>query len=87
MLPHSGGKKERTKTKGEKAEETCYRDKDSGKVIDRDSDLDGDGKINQDELKEALKTLLGEKLKKGEQEEMLKELDINADGNIDFEGN
>ena len=43
MLHHSGGKKERTKTKGEKAEETCYRDKDSGKVIDRDSDLDGDG--------------------------------------------
>ena len=49
-------------------------------------DLDGDGKINQEELKEALKTLLGEKLKKGELEEMLKELDINADGNIDFEG-
>ncbi|XP_072232544.1 calcium-binding protein 2-like [Leuresthes tenuis] len=48
-------------------------------------DLDGDGKINQEELKEALKTLLGEKLKKGELEEMLKELDINADGNIDFE--
>ncbi|CAG5929374.1 unnamed protein product [Menidia menidia] len=48
-------------------------------------DLDGDGSINQEELKEALKTLLGEKLKKGELEEMLKELDINADGNIDFE--
>lgn len=48
--------------------------------------MDGDGKINQDEMKEALKTLLGEKLKKGELEEILKELDINADGNIDFEG-
>ncbi|XP_069374725.1 calcium-binding protein 2-like [Paralichthys olivaceus] len=48
-------------------------------------DLDGDGKINQDEMKEAVKTLLGEKLKKGELEEILKELDINADGNIDFE--
>ncbi|KAM6909049.1 calcium-binding protein 2-like [Xenentodon cancila] len=48
-------------------------------------DLDGDGKITQEELKEAMKTLLGEKLKKGEQEEMLRELDINADGNIDFE--
>uniref|UniRef100_A0A3B3HAE6 EF-hand domain-containing protein n=1 Tax=Oryzias latipes TaxID=8090 RepID=A0A3B3HAE6_ORYLA len=48
-------------------------------------DQDGDGKINQDEMKEALKTLLGEKLKKGEQEEILKELDVNADGNIDFE--
>ncbi|KAM8746773.1 calcium-binding protein 2-like [Acanthopagrus schlegelii] len=48
-------------------------------------DLDGDGKINQDELKEAIKSMLGEKLKKGELEEILKELDINADGNIDFE--
>ncbi|XP_015252445.1 PREDICTED: calcium-binding protein 2-like [Cyprinodon variegatus] len=48
-------------------------------------DLDGDGKINQEEMKEALKTLLGEKLKKGELEEILKELDVNADGNIDFE--
>uniref|UniRef100_A0A672GF40 EF-hand domain-containing protein n=1 Tax=Salarias fasciatus TaxID=181472 RepID=A0A672GF40_SALFA len=48
-------------------------------------DLDGDGKINQDEMKEAVKTLLGEKLKKGELEEILKELDINADGMIDFE--
>uniref|UniRef100_A0A3P9PJC1 EF-hand domain-containing protein n=1 Tax=Poecilia reticulata TaxID=8081 RepID=A0A3P9PJC1_POERE len=49
-------------------------------------DLDGDGKINQDEMKEALKSLLGEKLKKGELEEILKELDVNADGSIDFEG-
>ncbi|KAM9424154.1 calcium-binding protein 2-like [Pholidichthys leucotaenia] len=48
-------------------------------------DLDGDGKINQEELKEALKSLLGEKLKKGELEEITKELDINADGTIDFE--
>uniref|UniRef100_A0A3P8TWG4 EF-hand domain-containing protein n=1 Tax=Amphiprion percula TaxID=161767 RepID=A0A3P8TWG4_AMPPE len=48
-------------------------------------DLDGDGKINQEEMKEAVKSLLGEKLKKGELEEILKELDINADGNIDFE--
>lgn len=37
-------------------------------------------------MKEAVKTLLGEKLKKGELEEILKELDVNADGNIDFEG-
>lgn len=49
-------------------------------------DLDGDGKINEDEMKEAVKSLLGEKLKKGELEEILKELDINADGTIDFEG-
>lgn len=37
-------------------------------------------------MKEAVKTLLGEKLKKGELEEILSELDINSDGNIDFEG-
>ncbi|XP_059211099.1 calcium-binding protein 2 isoform X2 [Centropristis striata] len=48
-------------------------------------DLDGDGKINQDEMKEAVKSMLGEKLKKGELEEILKELDINEDGSIDFE--
>ncbi|CAL8325391.1 unnamed protein product [Lota lota] len=48
-------------------------------------DLDGDGKINQEEMKDAVKTMLGEKLKKGELEEILKELDINADGDIDFE--
>ncbi|CAF96460.1 unnamed protein product [Tetraodon nigroviridis] len=48
-------------------------------------DLDGDGKINEDEMKEAVKSLLGEKLKKGELEEILKELDINSDGTIDFE--
>ncbi|KAK7909371.1 hypothetical protein WMY93_014055 [Mugilogobius chulae] len=48
-------------------------------------DLDGDGNINQDEMKEAVKHLLGEKLKKGELEEILKELDVNADGSIDFE--
>ncbi|XP_022068528.1 calcium-binding protein 2 isoform X2 [Acanthochromis polyacanthus] len=48
-------------------------------------DLDGDGKINPEEMKEAVKSLLGEKLKKGELEEILKELDINADGSIDFE--
>uniref|UniRef100_A0A8C3FZN5 EF-hand domain-containing protein n=1 Tax=Cyclopterus lumpus TaxID=8103 RepID=A0A8C3FZN5_CYCLU len=48
-------------------------------------DLDRDGKINQDEMKEAIKSMLGEKLKKGELEEIIKELDINADGSIDFE--
>ncbi|KAM7366105.1 hypothetical protein PAMP_015573 [Pampus punctatissimus] len=48
-------------------------------------DLDGNGKINQEEMKEAVKSMLGEKLKKGELEEILKELDVNADGDIDFE--
>uniref|UniRef100_A0A4W5N7A6 EF-hand domain-containing protein n=1 Tax=Hucho hucho TaxID=62062 RepID=A0A4W5N7A6_9TELE len=49
-------------------------------------DQDCDGKISQDEMKEAVKSLLGEKLKKGELEEILKEIDINGDGSIDFDG-
>ncbi|KAK9524577.1 hypothetical protein VZT92_016961 [Zoarces viviparus] len=48
-------------------------------------DVDGDGKITQEEMREAVKSMLGEKLKKGELEEIIKELDINADGSIDFE--
>ncbi|XP_030635314.1 calcium-binding protein 2 [Chanos chanos] len=48
-------------------------------------DTDGDGKISQDELKEAVKTLLGEKLKKGELEEIQKEIDLNGDGTVDFD--
>ncbi|KAL7841246.1 hypothetical protein SRHO_G00249370 [Serrasalmus rhombeus] len=49
-------------------------------------DTDGDGKITLDEMKEAAKTLLGEKLKKGELEEILKEMDLNGDGTVDFDG-
>ncbi len=49
-------------------------------------DTDGDGKISLDEMKEALKNLLAEKLKKGELEEILKELDLNRDGTVDFDG-
>ncbi|XP_027013864.2 calcium-binding protein 2 [Tachysurus fulvidraco] len=48
-------------------------------------DTDGDGKITLDEMKEAVRTLLGEKLKKGELEEILKELDLNGDGIVDFD--
>uniref|UniRef100_H3CI51 EF-hand domain-containing protein n=1 Tax=Tetraodon nigroviridis TaxID=99883 RepID=H3CI51_TETNG len=49
-------------------------------------DSDGDGKITIDELKDGMKTLLGEKLKKGELEEILADIDLNKDGNIDFDG-
>ncbi|XP_063042549.1 calcium-binding protein 2 [Engraulis encrasicolus] len=48
-------------------------------------DTDSDGKISHDEMKEASKSLLGEKLKKGELEEILKEMDINGDGTVDFD--
>lgn len=33
-----------------------------------------------------MKTLLGEKMKKGELEEILSDIDLNKDGNIDFDG-
>lgn len=49
-------------------------------------DCDGDGKITMEELKEGMKTLLGEKMKKGELEEILADIDLNKDGNIDFDG-
>ncbi|CDQ83818.1 unnamed protein product [Oncorhynchus mykiss] len=49
-------------------------------------DQDCDGKISQDEMKEAVKCFLGEKLKKGELEDILKEIDINGDGSVDFDG-
>lgn len=49
-------------------------------------DCDGDGKITIEELKEGMKTLLGEKMKKGELEEILADIDLNKDGNIDFDG-
>ncbi|TRY58141.1 hypothetical protein DNTS_000413 [Danionella cerebrum] len=48
-------------------------------------DCDGDGQITFEELKESTKTLLGEKLKKGELEEILTDIDLNGDGNVDFD--
>ncbi|KAL4641482.1 calcium-binding protein 4-like [Arapaima gigas] len=48
-------------------------------------DHDGDGLVTYDELKDAMKSLLGEKLKKGELDEILKEIDLNGDGHVDFD--
>ncbi|XP_061627095.1 calcium-binding protein 2-like [Phyllopteryx taeniolatus] len=48
-------------------------------------DCNGDGKITLEELKDGMKTLLGEKLKKGELEEILGDIDLNKDGDIDFD--
>lgn len=49
-------------------------------------DCDGDGKITGEELKDGMKTLLGEKLKKGELEEIFSDIDLNKDGSVDFDG-
>ncbi|XP_041958454.1 calcium-binding protein 4 [Alosa sapidissima] len=48
-------------------------------------DCNGDGRITFEELKESMKSFLGEKLKKGELEEILTDLDLNGDGNVDFD--
>jgi len=47
-------------------------------------DLDGNGFIDKDELKQVMKRL-GETLSDGDVEEMFKEADINGDGQIDFD--
>ncbi|KAG7257268.1 hypothetical protein CRUP_011583 [Coryphaenoides rupestris] len=69
----------------EATQSVFLRDKMSRKRRNR-SGRNGDGKITLDELKEALKSLLGEKLKKGELEEVLGDIDLNKDGTIDFDG-
>ncbi|XP_048826626.1 calcium-binding protein 2-like isoform X2 [Brienomyrus brachyistius] len=48
-------------------------------------DADGDGQISAAELKEAMKSLLGEQLSPTELEEILQDADLNGDGQIDFE--
>ncbi|XP_072564632.1 calcium-binding protein 2-like [Paramormyrops kingsleyae] len=48
-------------------------------------DADGDGQISAAELKEAMKSLLGEQLSPAELEEILQDADLNGDGQIDFE--
>ncbi|XP_062407660.1 calcium-binding protein 4 [Sardina pilchardus] len=48
-------------------------------------DCNGDGRITFEELRDSMKSFLGEKLKKGELEEILSDLDLNGDGKIDFD--
>uniref|UniRef100_A0A3B3S8Q0 Calcium binding protein 2a n=1 Tax=Paramormyrops kingsleyae TaxID=1676925 RepID=A0A3B3S8Q0_9TELE len=48
-------------------------------------DADGDGQISAAELKEAMKSLLGEQLSPAELEEILQDADLNGDGQIDFQ--
>ena len=46
-------------------------------------DKNGDGKISKEELKHVMCNV-GEKLSDEEAEEMIKEVDVNADGYIDY---
>lgn len=49
-------------------------------------DIDGDGSITSEELRNAMIKLLGEKTSKNEIEAVVKEADNNGDGTVDFEG-
>lgn len=49
-------------------------------------DSDGDGQISLGELREAMKKLMGEQLNQREIDEILRDVDLNGDGQVDFEG-
>ncbi|GCB85656.1 hypothetical protein scyTo_0026304, partial [Scyliorhinus torazame] len=48
-------------------------------------DANRDGKISTPELREAMKKLMGEQLPSREIEEILRDVDLNGDGLVDFE--
>ncbi|XP_035275361.1 calcium-binding protein 4 [Anguilla anguilla] len=48
-------------------------------------DCDGDGQITFEDLREAVRSLLGERLKQGEVEDLLRDIDLNGDGSVDFD--
>ncbi|XP_056265409.1 calcium-binding protein 2a [Pseudoliparis swirei] len=51
----------------------------------KEFDSDGDGQISLGELREAMKKLMGEQLKHREIDEILRDVDLNGDGEVDFE--
>ncbi|XP_078506751.1 calcium-binding protein 1-like [Lissotriton helveticus] len=51
----------------------------------REFDSNGDGRISTAELREAMKKLLGQQLHYREVDEILKDVDLNGDGLVDFE--
>nr|XP_047911855.1 calcium-binding protein 2-like [Anser cygnoides] len=53
----------------------------------REFDTNGDGQISMAELREAMRKLLGQQLNPREVDEILKDVDLNGDGLVDFEGN
>uniref|UniRef100_A0A8C1AEU2 Calcium binding protein 5b n=1 Tax=Cyprinus carpio carpio TaxID=630221 RepID=A0A8C1AEU2_CYPCA len=52
----------------------------------REFDMDGDGTITIEELKNAMLKLLGENTNRKEIEAVVREADNNGDGTVDFEG-
>ncbi|CAL1602113.1 unnamed protein product [Knipowitschia caucasica] len=51
----------------------------------KEFDSDGDGQISLGELREAMKKLMGEQLHHREIDEILRDVDLNGDGEVDFE--
>ncbi|XP_033984700.1 calcium-binding protein 5-like [Trematomus bernacchii] len=51
----------------------------------KEFDSDGDGQISLGELREAMKKLMGEQLNHREIDEILRDVDLNGDGEVDFE--
>nr|XP_020451859.1 calcium-binding protein 5-like [Monopterus albus] len=51
----------------------------------KEFDSDGDGQISLEELREAMKKLMGEQLHQREIDEILRDVDLNGDGQLDFE--
>uniref|UniRef100_A0A3B3B7P1 EF-hand domain-containing protein n=1 Tax=Oryzias melastigma TaxID=30732 RepID=A0A3B3B7P1_ORYME len=51
----------------------------------REFDSDGDGQISLGELREAMRKLMGQQLKHCEIDEILRDVDLNGDGEVDFE--
>lgn len=49
-------------------------------------DSNGDGQISLAELREAMKKLMGQQLNQREIDEILRDVDLNGDGLVDFEG-
>ena len=46
----------------------------------------GDGEISTSELREAMKKLLGQQVGHRDIEEIIRDVDLNGDGRVDFEG-
>ncbi|MBZ3880934.1 Calcium-binding protein 4 [Sciurus carolinensis] len=55
------------------------------RIAFQEFDRDGDGRITVAELQQAAPALLGEPLEGSELDEMLRDMDLNGDGTIDFD--
>lgn len=49
-------------------------------------DTNGDGEISTNELREAMKKLLGQQVGHRDIEDIIRDVDLNGDGRVDFEG-